>query len=277
MAARVRLLPALIGAAGVLMMLRIGAMASSAEQSPTPAQEAEPTSPQASAGEPSGEAQLPAAKGKHSGEATPSAAADTSADSATPETTGPMLGQAQTKGEAEVLQNLSERRAALEARERDVAMREQLMSATEKRVEDRLVELKGLEEKLNAMLAKRDAEEEAQLVALVKTYENMKPGDAAKIFNKLDRTVTLSVAARMKPAKIAAVLAAMEPARAQELTVLLATRMKIAKAMIAPEPAPAAPAPVTAPVPIAPVAADATTPVPPSVQPAASAATPPKT
>jgi flagellar motility protein MotE (MotC chaperone) len=123
----------------------------------------------------------------------------------------------------------SPRRAALDERERDLAMREQLIGVTEKRVEERLVELKALEERLNAMLAKRDEAEETQFVTLVRMYENMKPPEAARIFNRLDRQVLLTVASRMKPAKIGPVMAAMEPARAQDLTVMLALRLNVAR------------------------------------------------
>jgi len=226
MSSRVRLLPVLIGTAGILLTLRIGALASSA------APQAEPAAPPA--------AEAPA----HEGEA---AAADEAPSPAAPAHTpveaapapAPTIAQAQTKGEAEVLQNLSERRAALDERERDLTMREQLIGVTEKRVEERLVELKDLETRLNAMLAKRDEAEEVQMTSLVKTYESMKPTDAARVFNKLDRTVLLSVASRMKPQKIGAVLAAMDASKAQDLTVMLALRLNVQRQR-AMEPTPAA-------------------------------------
>jgi flagellar motility protein MotE (MotC chaperone) len=236
MSSRVRLLPALIGAVGVLFALRIGAMASGAEQkdSSEPAAVSAPTD--AAAATPS--ATPSDASASHPTEvaaaATPSPAV-AAAPAATP---------AQSKGEAEVLQNLTQRRETLDARERDLGLREQLMSATEKRVSEHLVELKELQAKLDAMLAQRDAAEEAQLASLVKTYENMKASDAATIFNKLDRQVMLAVAQRMKPAKIGAVMAAMDPARAQDLTVMLATRMNLPRpqpVISAPPPPPAIP------------------------------------
>ena len=225
MSSHVRLLPVLIGTAGVLVTLKLGALASAA----TPASE-EHAPPAAEA----------PAETAH-GEAAPAEthAAQTSAP-AEPEAP-PAVAQAQTKGEAEVLQNLSERRAALDERERDLAMREQLIGVTEKRVEERLTELKDLETRLNAMLAKRDEAEEVQMVSLVKTYESMKPADAARVFNKLDRTVLVTVASRMKPAKIGAVMAAMDPAKAQELTVMLALRLNLQRSRPAPA-ASAAPA-----------------------------------
>lgn len=224
MSSRVRLLPALIGAASVLMVLRLGAMAAASDQSPPaegankPAAEATSAPANAATPAPAATSDKPAA-GPGAAPAEPASAQPAAAPA----------GQAQTKGEAEVLQNLSQRRIALDARERDLSLREQLMSATEKRVQDHLVELKALESKLDAMLAQRDAAEEAQLASLVKTYESMKAADAAKIFNKLDHEVLLSVAQRMKPAKISGVLAAMEPARAQDLTVMLAKRVSLPK------------------------------------------------
>lgn len=235
MSSRVRLLPALIGAVGVLLALRLGAMASGAEQAPATDPAKPATTDAATPSAPLAEASP-----------TPVAPAPAAGPASSQPASAP-AGQAQTKGEAEVLQNLSQRREALDARERDLAMREQLMSATEKQMAERLAELKGLEVKLGAMLAQRDAAEEAQLTSLVKTFENMKPTDAAKIFNKLDRQIMLTVASRMKPAKIGALMAAMDPVRAQELTVMLATRMNLAKPAV--QGASVAAAPTPSPVP----------------------------
>ena len=247
MSSRVRLLPALIGAAGVLMVLRVGAIASAAEEAKKPEAEAAQTHEAAPAADAA--AQPVGASPEVSPEVkTAEATALPASDGATATPVAPPVsaGFAQTKGEAQVLEDLAERRAALDARERDLAMREQLMGVTEKRVAERVAELKDLETRLNALLAQRDEQEEVQLASLVKTYEAMKPADAAKIFNKLDRTVLLNVASRMKPAKIGAVLAAMDPARAQDLTVMLAKRMSVTKPVAAVAPA-AVPAPVPAP------------------------------
>jgi flagellar motility protein MotE (MotC chaperone) len=240
MSSRVRLLPVLIGTAGILLTLRIGALASNA------APEAEHPAP-AAAEAPAHGGEAPAAEAPHVAEPAHAAAAAAPEPEPSP---APAIAQAQTKGEAEVLQNLSERRAALDEREHDLTMREQLIGVTEKRVEERLVELKDLETRLNVMLAKRDEAEEVQMTSLVKTYESMKPADAARVFNKLDRTVLLSVASRMKPQKIGAVMAAMDAAKAQELTVMLALRLNIQRqrqmepaAAAQPQPAAAAPTP----------------------------------
>lgn len=209
MSSRVRLLPTLIGAAGVLLFLRLGAMAAD------PAADAEAGSAAATK-----EATAPQVGAAAEDGAKPVAASP-------PAQPAPALAVPSTKGEADVLQKLVERRAALDEREKNVGLREKMLSAAEKQVDAKLSELKQLEQKLEALVSKRNDMEETQLSSLVKTYESMKPEDAARIFNRLERGILVDVAHRMKPAKIGAVLAAMEPARAQDLTVLLARRLKV--------------------------------------------------
>ncbi len=212
MSSRVRLLPTLIGAAGVLMCLRIGAMAAD-----PPPDAPNPDVPEISKAENPG----PAQGAKEGGAGAPPPPAPS------PAAKKPDLPLADTKGEADVLEKLGERRAALDARERDVVLREKMLVAAEKQLDSKLSELKQLEQKLEVLVTKRNELEEAQIASLVKTYESMKPEDAARIFNRLERGILVDVSSRMKPAKIGAVLAAMEAARAQDLTVLLARRLKV--------------------------------------------------
>ena len=79
-------------------------------------------------------------------------------------------------------------------------------------------------------------------IAWMQPNENMKPRDAAAIFNDLDMPVLLSVVGRMKEARAAAVLAAMSPDKAREVTTQLAlTRTKAADAARNGETAPSVP------------------------------------
>ena len=69
-----------------------------------------------------------------------------------------------------------------------------------------------------------------QYKRLVKIYESMKPKEAARIFEQLDDAVLIEVAERMKEAKLAPVLASMEPKRAIIVTVELAKRRESGRA-----------------------------------------------
>ncbi|MCB1493105.1 MAG: hypothetical protein KDJ77_15130 [Rhodobiaceae bacterium] len=126
--------------------------------------------------------------------------------------------------EQTVLMRLGERRDELDKREEDLNMREKLIEAAEKRVEERVRELKQIEARINEKVAEKPEEEDTSLVNIVAMYEQMKPKDAARIFNTLDLNVLVSVAEKMKPRTMSAVLAAMEAKAAQRLTLALARR-----------------------------------------------------
>lgn len=132
-----------------------------------------------------------------------------------------------TRSEIDLLQDLSNRRQELDARSQQLDTRERLLMATEKRIDRKIERLKGLEADIREMLRVHDAEEEAQLESLVKVYEAMKPKDAARIMDKLDMKVLISVVERMKERKIAPLLAEMNPETAKALTMELATRRQL--------------------------------------------------
>jgi len=128
-----------------------------------------------------------------------------------------------SKAEMSVLESLAVRREELKKRAEALDMREQVLAAAEKRVEERIAELKALDERINGRISEIDAAHEEKMMSLVSMYEGMKPKDAARIFERLDMGVLLDVVKRMQPRRMSAVLAAMDPVVAQDLTVELAT------------------------------------------------------
>lgn len=129
-----------------------------------------------------------------------------------------------TDEEIEVLQQLSKRRAELDQRARELEDREALVKAAEQRMEQKMAELKVLQDTVQEALNKRSEEEENQLKSLVKIYENMKPKDAAQVFEEMDMDILLDVVSRMNERKAAPVLALITPTRAKEITLELAQR-----------------------------------------------------
>lgn len=124
--------------------------------------------------------------------------------------------------EVRLLQSLSKRREQLELRERDLEQREKLLQAAEKKVEEKLAELEALKQNLEGLLGKQQEIESERLGQLVKIYENMKPKDAATIFNEMNFDVLLSIIDRMAERRVAPILAAMDPVRAREVSARLA-------------------------------------------------------
>ena len=132
-----------------------------------------------------------------------------------------------TPAEIDMLQNLAQRREELNARAREMDLRENLLAVTEQRIEERIAELSRIEETIRGLLVQHDEQMEAQLQSVVAIYAAMKPGDAATIFNTLDMEILLDIAERMKERTMAPILASMDAAVADRLTVELATRRSL--------------------------------------------------
>jgi len=124
--------------------------------------------------------------------------------------------------ERALLLDLRQRKKFLDQREAALAAREAALDAAERRIAGRVDELKTLEQRLIALDAERKQHQESSWAGLVKLYETMRPRDAATIFNDLDMNVVLPVVDRMKEAKAAAILAAMQPEKARQITTQLA-------------------------------------------------------
>ncbi len=288
LAPRVRILPLTILAVALLLGLKIGSLwqgraelfvtPAGAQQQGAAGQPTQLTPPPAT--QPASQAlaqapaqpQPPAQSQPQSAAPSPTQAARPAGGGAAPSSTVQSLADRDpttfTRAEIELLANLAQRRDQLEQRAREIDLRESLLAAAEKRIDERIAELKKLEGSIKQIVQQYDKQEEQNLQGLVKVYENMKPKDAARIFEKLDANVLLGVVERMKEAKLAAVLADMSPATAQDLTVRLATRKQIppslragAESQIQP-PAGAAPAPARPAAPASTGAAPATPPRP---------------
>jgi flagellar motility protein MotE (MotC chaperone) len=124
-------------------------------------------------------------------------------------------------GERALLERLQERRQELEARARELDLRESLVKAAEKKLETPASDAPQGE--VGGKVQRKDDKDKPRLKSVVTMYETMKPKDAAKIFDRLDPKVLLEVASHMKPQQMAAILAQMSPESAERLTVELAT------------------------------------------------------
>ncbi len=135
-------------------------------------------------------------------------------------------GRVLSPAERAVLERLGERRAELDARAKDLEMRENLLLAAEKRLESRVTHLKQIEAKINETLRVKDESDNARIKNVILMYENMKAKDAARVFDRLDMRVLVDVATQINPRRMSDILAQMTPEMAERLTVELASRTK---------------------------------------------------
>ncbi|MCE2992853.1 MAG: MotE family protein [Alphaproteobacteria bacterium] len=145
-----------------------------------------------------------------------------------PKEPAPTLGGSRfTDAEVEILQDLAKRRVELDERERDISLKENSLVVIEKSLDKKIEIIKELQVQLQSVLAQYETKEDEKIKSLVKVYESMKPQDAAKIFEQLQMSILIEVSVHMKEAKLAQVLAKMDPYKAKELTIELANRRKI--------------------------------------------------
>ncbi|VXB16508.1 MotE family protein [Brevundimonas sp. G8] len=170
--------------------------------------------------------------------------------------------------ELKIIQSLSQRRAALDARDQDFATALPLMVAAEQKLEAKIQALAALKAEMKQMLGQVDEREKAEIDRLVQVYSAMRPKEAAPVMASLEDRVRLPVAAAMRPRTLAAIMAQMTAPQAKELTEKLAARFQAQQMAARAAAAEVTPPPVATPA--------AATPAPtPVAQPAAATVTPP--
>lgn len=137
----------------------------------------------------------------------------------------PVIGLPSTE-EMELITQLRQRRVALEQREQQLELQEQLLASTEKRINDKIGQLQELEVRIKQHLRLFEDAEEKQLDAIVKVYETMKPKEAAPRFEALALQTQVDLVTRMKASKVAALMEKMTPQKASILTTELATQVQ---------------------------------------------------
>jgi flagellar motility protein MotE (MotC chaperone) len=250
----VRLLPAVASVAAILLCLKAGGLAFDASAATAPAQKAAPAAPASPPAAPA-TATTPQATTKGPADPLeaissalpmppnrpPLSATQTAQASAPAAPSSPGADTGVSQAEMDVLTSLAGRRGVLDERQRELELKASVIAAAEKRVDEKIGQLKALQTQIEAMMGQREQRETQQLDGLVRIYSAMKPKDAARIFTSLDNDVRINVAARMKADAMAGILAALPSEVAQKLTVELATRYKTPAAAAAPTATPPAP------------------------------------
>jgi flagellar motility protein MotE (MotC chaperone) len=126
--------------------------------------------------------------------------------------------------ERALLERLQARRQELEARAREIDIRENLLKSAEKRIEGKVEELKAVESRIGVATEQKKEAEDARLKGLVTMYEGMKPKDAAKVFDRLEMGVLFEISSKIAPRKMSDIMGLMSPEAAERLTVEMARR-----------------------------------------------------
>ena len=133
-------------------------------------------------------------------------------------------GQPVSPSERAILERLQSRRQELDARAREIDIRESLLKAAEKRIESKIQEMKAVELRIAAVSEQKTEADAAHFKGIITMYESMKPKDAAKVFDRLEMPVLFEIASQIAPRKMSDILSQMSTEAAERLTTEMARR-----------------------------------------------------
>jgi flagellar motility protein MotE (MotC chaperone) len=123
-----------------------------------------------------------------------------------------------------LLAAIRQRESELDAAEARLADRKQTLSVAEAKLAEQLAAFEKAQENLAKTLALADEAAERDIARMTTVYENMKPADAARIFETMDVSFAAGLLARMRPDVAAEVLTGMTAESAYAVTLTIASR-----------------------------------------------------
>jgi len=123
-----------------------------------------------------------------------------------------------------LLAELLRREAAVKQRESVLRDRERALEIANEAIATRLSALQEAEASLRETLAVADKAAETDLTRLTDVYQNMKPKDAAALFETMDPVFAAGFLSRMPPEAAAGVMAGLSPEAAYTISVVMAGR-----------------------------------------------------
>jgi flagellar motility protein MotE (MotC chaperone) len=101
-----------------------------------------------------------------------------------------------------------------------------MLKAVEARVEQKIAQLRKIQAVIKADLRTAQERRGKRFNKLIKIYSNMKPKKAARVFDEMPLAILLDLVGGMRESTSAPILAAMNPAKARQVTAGLAARAR---------------------------------------------------
>lgn len=123
-----------------------------------------------------------------------------------------------TQSEILILQELAERRESLDLRAKEIDRKSIQLKVAEEEIDKKIKQLQDYEQRLKELMIEYNQKEKEKMSSLAKLYTNMKPKDAARIFNTLEMSILVPLLKEMKPSSSSAILSQMDSEKAKAVT-----------------------------------------------------------
>lgn len=117
--------------------------------------------------------------------------------------------------DSDYLFKLAERKKQLDQREEELNKVAAQIEKQKAEIAEKLNQLEETRQKISAALAERIKADDGKVDVLVQMYTNMKPAQAAKVFESLDEDLVIEILSRMKKKNAADILNLIKPDKAQ--------------------------------------------------------------
>ena len=126
-----------------------------------------------------------------------------------------------SQSEILILQELAERREALDMRSKEIDKKAIQLKVAEEEIDKKIAQLKDYEAKLQKLVREYNDKEKEKISSLARLYSTMKPKDAARIFNTLELHILIPLLKEMKPSVSSAIISQMDAGKAKAVTTAL--------------------------------------------------------
>ncbi len=117
--------------------------------------------------------------------------------------------------DSDYLFKLADRKKQLDQREDDLNKLSAEITKQKEEIEEKLRKLEDTRQKISAALEEKIKGDDGKVETLVQMYSNMKPQQAAKVFETLDEDLVIEILGRMKKKSAADILNLVKPEKAQ--------------------------------------------------------------
>ena len=123
-----------------------------------------------------------------------------------------------------VVKALNERESAIEKKELQLLKKSRALEVIKEKIDKEIAIMKKAESELRMTIALADSAAENDIKKLVAVYENMKPKNAALLFDRMDHNFSAGFLGEMNPASAASIIELMSPETAYAVSAVLAGR-----------------------------------------------------
>lgn len=116
------------------------------------------------------------------------------------------------------IKDFQERKKQLDLKEEELKKLEAELASQRENIDKKIDEVENIRKKITQQLEDRVKADEQKIDTLVQVYSQMKPPQAAKVFESIDEDLAVEVLTKMKKKNAAEILNLLKPDRAQNLS-----------------------------------------------------------